>query len=264
MGILAFLSNYVLQPHDMNTSLVLANDQAAIDGIRKSGAKQLILAPGNGYTGGHSWFQYTGNGNEPSASYLYKLNDPFKNTAIDIHEYLDYDFSGQHQVCSQPAPSNLAQLTGWLAQYNLKVRHLPLFLEQLPLTNALRNRPSYPNSAATTTPNAQTTSRKKSTTLNRILSILDGRHGRRARFGAYTRRVVRMDSIGAVWSRGVWRRMGDLRKSCREERRGEFVRKELEANLEWLCRLYDTVWVEIIRELIPLSGLKRRGISSTS
>lgn len=35
----------------MPTSLVLANDQAAIDGIRESGAKQLILAPGNGYTG---------------------------------------------------------------------------------------------------------------------------------------------------------------------------------------------------------------------
>lgn len=42
-------------PHDMPTSLVLLNDQAAIDDIRKSGARQLILAPGNGYTGGHSW-----------------------------------------------------------------------------------------------------------------------------------------------------------------------------------------------------------------
>jgi len=35
----------------MPTSLVLTNDQAAIDGIRESGAKQLIIAPGNGYTG---------------------------------------------------------------------------------------------------------------------------------------------------------------------------------------------------------------------
>ncbi len=39
------------EPHDMATSLVLQNDQAAIDGIRASGAQQLILAPGNGYTG---------------------------------------------------------------------------------------------------------------------------------------------------------------------------------------------------------------------
>jgi len=107
------------EPHDMPTSLVLQNDQAAIDGIRASGAKNLILAPGNGYTGGHSWNQSAG-GDEPSANYLYKLVDPVGNTAIDIHEYLDYDFSGQHQVCNQSFPANLAFVTSWLRQHNLK------------------------------------------------------------------------------------------------------------------------------------------------
>lgn len=34
----------------MPTSLVLSNNQAAINGIRKAGAKNLILAPGNAYT----------------------------------------------------------------------------------------------------------------------------------------------------------------------------------------------------------------------
>ena len=57
------------EPHDMPTSLVLQNDQAAINGIRASGAKQLIIAPGNGYTGGHSWNQ-SAQGDEPSANYL--------------------------------------------------------------------------------------------------------------------------------------------------------------------------------------------------
>ena len=42
------------QPHDMATSLVVKNDQAAITGIRNSGARQLIIAPGNAYTGGHN------------------------------------------------------------------------------------------------------------------------------------------------------------------------------------------------------------------
>ena len=107
------------EPHDMPTSLVLQNDQAAIDGIRASGAKNLILAPGNGYTGGHSWNQ-SAVGDEPSANYLYKLVDPVGNTAIDIHEYLDYDFSGQHQVCNQSFPANLAFVTSWLRQHNLK------------------------------------------------------------------------------------------------------------------------------------------------
>jgi endoglucanase len=104
----------------MDTALVLADDQAAIDGIRASGAQQLIIAPGNGYTGGHAWNQ-SSQGDEPSSDYLYRLVDPLNNTAIDIHEYLDSDFSGSHSVCSQPAPENLAGLTEWLNTYQLKV-----------------------------------------------------------------------------------------------------------------------------------------------
>lgn len=103
----------------MPTSLVLQNDQAAINGIRASGAKQLILAPGNGYTGGHAWNQ-SSQKDEPSAEYMNKLVDPVKNTAIDIHEYLDYDFSGTHLICNQSFPTNLAFLTSWLKENNLK------------------------------------------------------------------------------------------------------------------------------------------------
>lgn len=107
------------EPHDMPTSLVLTNDQAAINGIRAAGAKQLILAPGNGYTGGHVW-NASSQGDEPSANYMYKLKDPANNTAIDIHEYLDYDFSGSHLVCNQSFPSNMYGVTSWLRQHNLK------------------------------------------------------------------------------------------------------------------------------------------------
>ena len=67
--------------------------KAAIDGIRGAGARQLILAPGNGFTGGHSWTQVT-NGNLPSSQFMNKMIDPLFNTAIDIHEvsYLDIHF----------------------------------------------------------------------------------------------------------------------------------------------------------------------------
>ncbi|KAF7304424.1 Endoglucanase 1 [Mycena chlorophos] len=114
------------EPHDMPTQLILANDQIAIDAIRAAGAPQLILAPGNGFTGGHSWTQVTGNNDAPSSEFLNKLSDPLKNTAIDIHEYLGelagrhVDFSGQHAECTQPAPTNLANLTLWLRENNLK------------------------------------------------------------------------------------------------------------------------------------------------
>jgi endoglucanase len=108
------------EPHDMPTDLLLKNNQAAINGIRLVGAQQLILAPGNGFTGGHAWNQTTGSGDAPSSDFLNKLVDPLHNTAIDVHEYLDIDFSGGHDECTQPAPSNLAGLTAWLKQNKLK------------------------------------------------------------------------------------------------------------------------------------------------
>ena len=108
------------EPHDMSTQLILQNNQAAINAIRAAGAKQLILAPGNGYTGGHSWNQSTCATCDPSSQWLYQLKDPANNTAIDIHEYLDTDFSGSHQACVQPGPSNLAGVTSWLKQHGLK------------------------------------------------------------------------------------------------------------------------------------------------
>ncbi|KAF2179216.1 glycoside hydrolase family 5 protein [Zopfia rhizophila CBS 207.26] len=103
------------EPHDMKTSLVIQNNQAAIDAIRKAGAKQLILAPGNSWTGGHSWTE----GSDPSTQ-LTNLKDPENNTASDIHEYLDQDYSGSHAACAQPAASNLAGVTNWLKQNNLQ------------------------------------------------------------------------------------------------------------------------------------------------
>jgi endoglucanase len=62
----------------MPTSVVLANDQAAIDAIRNAGAKQLIIAPGNSWTGGHSWMK----GSDPSGATMYKIKDPLNNTAL--------------------------------------------------------------------------------------------------------------------------------------------------------------------------------------
>lgn len=68
------------------TQLILQNNQAAIDAIRLVGAPQLILAPGNGFTGGHAWTQTTGANDAPSSEFLNKMFDPLRNTAIDIHE----------------------------------------------------------------------------------------------------------------------------------------------------------------------------------
>jgi len=108
------------EPHDMPTSLVLANNQAAIDAIRAAGAKNLILVPGGQWTGGHSWTESWGSGQGPNSDYLHKITDPADNFVMDIHEYLDEDFSGGHTACTQAAAPSLSKVTAWLKEHNLK------------------------------------------------------------------------------------------------------------------------------------------------
>ncbi|KAI3317781.1 glycoside hydrolase family 5 protein [Xylariaceae sp. AK1471] len=104
------------EPHDMTSELVLQNNQAAIDAIRATGAENLIIMPGNSWTGGHAWTQ----GSDPSSAVMNQFKDPANNTAIDIHEYLDVDFSGGHAQCVSDAATNLKDLTAWLKTNSLK------------------------------------------------------------------------------------------------------------------------------------------------
>lgn len=105
------------EPHDMPTSLMMDNNQVAIDAIRDAGAEQLIIAPGNSWSGGHAWAE---GGDEANTNWVHKLVDPLSNTAIDVHEYLDEDFSGGHLECTQAPEPNLKDLTAWLKENNLK------------------------------------------------------------------------------------------------------------------------------------------------
>jgi endoglucanase len=108
------------EPHDMPTTLVLANNQAAVDAIRAAGAKNLILVPGNQWTGGHSWTENWGGELLPNSDYMHKIQDPANNWVVDIHEYLDQDYSGGHTECTQPFPPNMDKLTAWLKLHGIK------------------------------------------------------------------------------------------------------------------------------------------------
>lgn len=110
------------EPHDMPTALVLENDQAAINAIRKTGAQQLILVPGNGFTGAHRWLNNTCSNATlectPNAESLLNIVDPLDNFAFDMHLYFDNDTSGTHEDCTLAAPSNLFPVTAWLKEHN--------------------------------------------------------------------------------------------------------------------------------------------------
>jgi len=105
------------EPNGIAATTVATLNQAAINGIRASGATtQLILAEGTSWTGAWTW---ASSGN---AAAFTGLKDPNNNLAIEMHQYLDSDGSGTSATCvsSTIGAERLANATAWLQQNNLK------------------------------------------------------------------------------------------------------------------------------------------------
>ncbi|HEY3281614.1 MAG TPA: glycoside hydrolase family 5 protein [Armatimonadota bacterium] len=84
----------VNEPNGMPTGRWLRAANAAIAAIRDAGATNLILVPGNAYSGAHSW---TANWyGEPNSQWMTQVKDPRGNYLIEVHQYLDSDSSGTH------------------------------------------------------------------------------------------------------------------------------------------------------------------------
>ncbi|WP_053080448.1 glycoside hydrolase family 5 protein [Methylobacterium variabile] len=104
------------EPHDIPAARWLTAANAAIAAIRETGATQLVLVPGSGWTGAHSWTADLPTGN--NAAIMLGVADPGRNFAYEVHQYLDADYSGTRAECSRGADALEAveRLTGWLAQ----------------------------------------------------------------------------------------------------------------------------------------------------
>ena len=99
------------EPHDMKNSMDWINAaNAAIAAIRATGATNLILVPGNHWTGAHTWVS-SDNGRE-----LLNIKDPGNNYAYEVHQYLDSDSSGTHTSCVSTTigPERMQAFTKWL------------------------------------------------------------------------------------------------------------------------------------------------------
>jgi endoglucanase len=104
------------EPNTMPTELWLADANAAIAAIRQTGAANLILVPGNGWTGAHSWSDnWYGT---PNATVMLGVVDSANHYAYDVHQYLDEDSSGTHEACVSPTigSERLKGFTDWLGQ----------------------------------------------------------------------------------------------------------------------------------------------------
>ncbi|KAL9624960.1 MAG: hypothetical protein Q9160_001007 [Pyrenula sp. 1 TL-2023] len=95
--------------HDMDQTLVLNLNQAAINAIRATGAtSQYIFAEGNSWTGAWTWTQVNDN--------MKALTDPNNKLLYEMHQYLDSDGSGTSATCSSSTigAERLASATTWL------------------------------------------------------------------------------------------------------------------------------------------------------
>lgn len=98
------------EPYDMPTEQWLTAANVAIAEIRTSGAKNLILVPGNAWSGAHSWMGEGYGG--ANGVVMLGVVDPADNYAYEVHQYFDDDFSGTKNNCSR-APDAIAAVTNF-------------------------------------------------------------------------------------------------------------------------------------------------------
>jgi len=108
------------EPNTMVTETWRDAANMAIVAIRATGATNLILVPGNAWTGAHSWAQnWYGT---PNATVMLTITDSGNNFAFDVHQYLDSDSSGTSTniVDATIGATRLAGFTQWLKDNNRK------------------------------------------------------------------------------------------------------------------------------------------------
>ncbi len=111
------------EPKEMSTTQWVNAANAAAEAIRNTGATNLMLVPGNGWTGAHSWTQtwYDTNKTVSNASALLDFTDPGNNFAIEVHQYFDVNYSGVEPDCtSTDGSQQLTEFTAWMATHNMR------------------------------------------------------------------------------------------------------------------------------------------------
>ncbi len=127
--------NLMNEPANLNTDQWVGAANAAISAIRATGAQNLILVPGNRFTGAWTWNTSDSNGRSNAAAML-DIVDPGNNFAFDVHQYFDSDGSGTHSTIANNdkniGVSRLTALTNWLHANNRKA-----FLGEFAVANSI-------------------------------------------------------------------------------------------------------------------------------
>lgn len=112
--------NLVNEPHSMRTEQWVSAANAAISAIRTAGAENVILAPGNAWTGAHSW--ESSSYGTPNAQAMLDIVDPKNNVLYEVHQYLDRDSSGSSSECVSETigRERLVAFVNWLRKHERK------------------------------------------------------------------------------------------------------------------------------------------------
>ncbi|MEQ4573551.1 MAG: glycoside hydrolase family 5 protein [Gammaproteobacteria bacterium] len=105
------------EPNGISATDWAAVAQASINAIRTAGARNLILVPGTAYTGAHNWVS-GGYGATTNAQAQDDLHDPLNRYAVELHQYLDANYSGTSADCASPTigADKLRGVTVWLRE----------------------------------------------------------------------------------------------------------------------------------------------------
>lgn len=107
------------EPNDIDPRVWRTLADRAVQAIRKTGAKNLILVPGANWTGAGSW---TGGGDASNAKAFETFTDPGNNFAFEMHQYLDGNSGGSSEQCvdRQVGVDRLRDATQWLRQHKAR------------------------------------------------------------------------------------------------------------------------------------------------
>jgi endoglucanase len=102
------------EPYGMATEAWVSAANEALRRIRAAGAANVVMVPGNAWTGAHSWnASWYGT---PNGVAMKQIVDPANNMLIEAHQYLDDDSSGTSSTCTSATigAERLAAFTTWL------------------------------------------------------------------------------------------------------------------------------------------------------
>jgi len=106
------------EPNNLRTETWLEAANAAIAEIRATGAKNLILVPGNGWSSARSWLDATYG--TPNGDVMLNVKDPVDNFAYEVHQYLNADWTGTSADCQRGdiGIETLTPFTQWAQKYH--------------------------------------------------------------------------------------------------------------------------------------------------